>query len=974
MTDFIPAALFRPPSFPYPYVPREGLVTRFKNSRTARVILIEAVGGFGKSIGVAEFIHGLVMPAVWYPLEHLTRKTLPEFLWNLVRAVQTIWPEFGAHSTGLLETLVHVETQLHDDSWLFSALLPGLTAELNALPQAVWVVLDNYHLLHQDSEFDRVLVHLVQHTHAHVHFVIISREKVAWPTRAVWQSQKALIALDEDALAFSRKEALTLTSKLGLVFPPELFKEVAARINGQPFLYNLLVRSCRGKSATQISEILRILADPAQHATDYLANAYLQSETQTVRDFLWRTSLLKVLDPPTCDALLGTENSQSILQRLSGNVFIEPVESDLTRTCFIHSHEIIREFLQRALLEEFGQAEVNRLHKRLGEIYQERDDIDQAIESYCQGRHFEEASRLISQRARYLVNTVQLPRLTAWLKVFPADWIQRDAGLLIYQGVIQLNEENPLARDSFLRARQLSAARGDPEGEARALIELGWSCYIRSEYAEARQVLEEALAEPKIPPRLRARGLHYLAMTLHGSDDFANALACAGEAIELLRRLDTHDDRAALARLFRHLSQIHESIGQIQEALALNREARELTRALNLGDWALAWMDYEWAENCYFSGRIEEGLGHIEEANHLLAPYRSLNISSVLLDNVRITHAGLVQETYDFAHAAELFQQVPNLPITYLALLKLAQPGKEVEALELAKEAWRQLHTHNSPVFRAKAQTRLGVALLGTRDLAQARLHLEEAVATLERYGAIHALMTARLYLAKLYVALERPDAALENLRFVFTQMAARGYFGLLIWQSGVIAELCALALRAGIEPDFVERLCIKRLTAMHAAHFSALANDPHADIRSRAMRILRALSGPDLTQAREKLRECKNEAVEKRLTGWLNSGWLTDAGLLRLGQVLSWRQMEVFLWWISPDIYGRTEHIASETFITVDTVNTHLKECRALLSEKLQVEFPRGKGAYMAAYDWAIRNGMVNPQASRAPLPENHS
>jgi hypothetical protein len=204
--------------------------------------------------------------------------------------------------------------------------------------------------------------------------------------------------------------------------------------------------------------------------------------------------------------------------------------------------------------------------------------------------------------------------------------------------------------------------------------------------------------------------------------------------------------------------------------------------------------------------------------------------------------------------------------------------------------------------------------------------------------------------------------------------MAARGYFGLLLWQPAAAAELCALALSAGVEPDFAERLATRRLTAAQAPYFSALASDAREDVRGRALRVYQALAGPAGGQARTKLSQCKNEAVASRLAGWLAGGWLTEAGLLWLAQVLSWRQMEVFLLWISPDTYGRTERIASETVITVDTVNTHLKESRAILSEKMKVSFPKGKGAYMAAYDWAIQNGIVNPRAPRAAAHENHS
>ncbi len=966
MSERISPALFRPPVFPYPYVPREGLLASFRNARPAKVILIEAAGGYGKSIGVAEFIHGLPAPSVWYPLEHLPVRTLVGFLTNLVWAVQSVWADFGARSTELLQTLAQIEAPLDDDAWLFAGLLPALTAELNALPDGAWIVLDNYHLLSRKGQFDQVLDYLVENTRAQIHLVVVSRERLNWSKRVFWQSQKILSVIDEGALAFSQKEALTLASKLGLSLPLDLFNEVAIRVNGQPFLHNLLMRNCRGKTPDQVRQILAALADPAQHVTDYLAQTYMQAESQEVRDFLWRTSLLKVLTPAICDALLDKHDSQEILQGLSGNMLIVLGGSGPNQTGYIHRHEIVREFLQRGLADGYGHAEIERLYKRLGDLHQDREEFDQAMENYCLGRQFREASRLVINQARYLVNTIQLPRLGAWLKLFPEEWLQNDAGLLTYLGVVQANAGNPLAIDTFFQAQQLFARAGDAEGVARALIELGWSYYVRSDYKPALKALNTALAEPRISPALRARGLHYLAMTLHGCDEFAQALEYANEAIQLLRQLKRREDHAALARLYRHLSQVHESIGQIQEALALNRESHELASALGLGDWAVAWMDYEWAENCLVSGRLDECRAHLDEADALMAPYRALNISSPLLDLLTAKRGELAVETYEYARAEAIFTTLPSQSLGSISMLKLVQPGTEVEALELAQENWRHLQSHNSPVLRSKAQARLGVALLGVLDTTHARAHLEEAAATLERHGAVHALMTVRFYLARLNALLDLPTVAQTHLRYVFAQMAERGYYGLLIWQPDVVAEMCALALRAGIEPDFVERLAIKRLTAAQVEYFSPLANDASETVGSRVQRILYELGGSGLARAREKLRSCKNEAVEKRLSGWLNSGWLTDVGLLRLEPVLSWRQIEVFLLWISPDSYGRTEHIAREMVVSVDTVNTHLKETRVLLAERLGAQFPKGKGAYMAGYDWAIRGGVVNPQAPR--------
>jgi len=650
-----------------------------------------------------------------------------------------------------------------------------------------------------------------------------------------------------------------------------------------------------------------------------------------------------VFDPPLCNALLGRSDSEAVLNQLSGGVFIEPVEDGLAQTDFQHSHEIIREFLQRALLEAYGPAEIARMQRRLGDIYLERGEVDRALESYCAGGHYAGASRVVYREAQQLANAVQFVRLAGWLSLFPPEWIEQDAGLLVYQGLLQSVDGNPLAQDSFERARRLFSERGDGEGFARATIELGWLHYIRCEYADAVQLMEAAQAQEAIPLRLRARGLHYLAMAHHGADHFDLALDYARRAIEIYVKLDTPQDRAALARLYRHASQIYASVGQIQEALALNRQSYELARALNLGEWALAWMEHEWTENCLISGQIEDARKHLDGADGLLAPYRALNVSYPLFEQVSTQRARLWVEVYDFKAAQALFQQL-QVGIGYWAWLYVVMPGKQAEALELARQYWQLMKTHNSPVMRAKAQTLLGLACLVSHDYAQAGQNLQEAAHGLERYGALHACLSAELYQAKVCQALGRTGETQEILRYVFGQMAQRGYLGLQNWLPEVVAELCALALRAGIEPDFVELLATRRLAAAHTAPFVALLNGPNADARGRAGRILRELSGASFRLALDKLKQCKSEPIAARLEGWLNSGWLTEMGVMRLTQALSWRQVEIFLLWINPDTHGGIERIASETVISKDTVNTHIKEIRILLDEKMGGAVSKGQ------------------------------
>jgi|GEM_PF-5105412 len=285
MPEFIPATLFRPPAYPYPYVQRERLQVRLRRAQSAKVVLIEGRGGFGKSMAGAELVHGLSAAAVWYPLEHLPRRDLSGFVWNLMKAVQSVCPWFGEDAARQMENLAQVEGYVRDDSWLYAGVLPGLAADFNRLARPVWLVLDNYHLLGDQAQFERLLTYLIENTRSHIHFVLATRETLCWQKREDWQACKKLSVIGESDLAFSPKDVQVFTSKLGLDFPDRMFNDATGQLKGQPFLFSLLVRFCRGKSEAQIAEILRVLADPRQSAADYLASVFIETQSQDVRDF-----------------------------------------------------------------------------------------------------------------------------------------------------------------------------------------------------------------------------------------------------------------------------------------------------------------------------------------------------------------------------------------------------------------------------------------------------------------------------------------------------------------------------------------------------------------------------------------------------------------------------------------------------------------------------------------------------------------
>ncbi len=101
----IPRHLFRPKPFPRIYIARDRLVQLMRSFDYAKVLVVEAPGGYGKSLAVAEYARHTPAQVVWYPLEFLAGDAVLPCVENLVIAIQAAMPEFGRHIQSLVEDL-----------------------------------------------------------------------------------------------------------------------------------------------------------------------------------------------------------------------------------------------------------------------------------------------------------------------------------------------------------------------------------------------------------------------------------------------------------------------------------------------------------------------------------------------------------------------------------------------------------------------------------------------------------------------------------------------------------------------------------------------------------------------------------------------------------------------------------------------------------------------------------------------------
>jgi len=146
-----------------------------------------------------------------------------------------------------------------------------------------------------------------------------------------------------------------------------------------------------------------------------------------------------------------------------------------------------------------------------------------------------------------------------------------------------LESEHVLAAEPIEKALTLSRKLDDPVREASALRRLGWSTWLKGDYAGSRGHLEKAVAlfqEEEIPEKA-ARCLHILSLAMGRMYERPAAMEAARKAVELSRQVG---DPRLEATSLRRLAIAHNLLDQYEEALPITKRALALHR--EVGDWS----------------------------------------------------------------------------------------------------------------------------------------------------------------------------------------------------------------------------------------------------------------------------------------------------------------------------------------------------------------------------------------------------
>ena len=340
-------------------------LTRYLADAAARLVLVDAPAGFGKTTLVAQWraSTGEDRRFAWVSLDRGDND--PDNLWwHVVSALQRACPQINGDV---------ILTALRATRDVAESVLPILLNELAAVSVPVVLVLDDYHEIKNGSCHDQ-MAFLLRHLPANAQIVLITRADPPLPLGRL-RAAGEMVEIRQRELQFTAADTAALVHAVASVQLTESdLADLVARTEGWPTGVYLAALSLRGHPSP--GAFVRQFAGENRFVVDFLAEEVLSRQPDEIQQFLVRTSILARFCAPLCDAVTGSAGSAGTIETLEReNLFLVPLDDNRQ---WYRYHHLFAQLLRSQLVRtEPGTAAA--LHERASAWHRRSGSIEEAV-------------------------------------------------------------------------------------------------------------------------------------------------------------------------------------------------------------------------------------------------------------------------------------------------------------------------------------------------------------------------------------------------------------------------------------------------------------------------------------------------------------------------------------------------------------------------------------------------------------------
>jgi LuxR family transcriptional regulator, maltose regulon positive regulatory protein len=509
-------------------------LTRLLDETSARIILLVAPAGYGKTTLAREWLEGSGRPYAWYAATPASAD-VAALSRSLAQALRKIAPEAEARLAARL--------RVHETPPDSTTLAELLLEELGVWPEHFWLAIDDYHLIAGDPSCDAFMELFVEHSAPQL--LLASRQRPEWATaRRILYGE--ICEVGKGSLAFTHDEGTAVMARHNRAPAPGLL----ALAEGWPAVVGLAAIT----GHVDIPE--GSLPDPLY---EYIARELFQSASDTTQHLLLR---LAISDRP----------SKGVALAVAGAAAAAVLEEALAlELCTIDEgvvevHPLFLQFLRRQLAQ-LEDRELADLARTVAEVHLSSGD---AAEAYAVAARAGMVPMMVEILGSSYDDILAEGRLSTL-----AQWVAQARIKTEHPAIDVVEAEVAFARGEFeraevLAARALRALSPEHPLTHKAQLRAAYAAYFRQDESAALQHFADA--------RSRARNQEETTEALWG-EFLCLVLLDIPQARSILQKLESEEvanEDEHLVRVAQGQLELAHRSGNVDEALDVAQRARHL--------------------------------------------------------------------------------------------------------------------------------------------------------------------------------------------------------------------------------------------------------------------------------------------------------------------------------------------------------------------------------------------------------------
>jgi LuxR family maltose regulon positive regulatory protein len=499
------------------------------------VSLVSAPAGYGKSMLLSLWAKSLDRKCAWVSLDR-GDNNVHLFLRYFLAAIRTIFPVCCERTGSILQrpTLPPIQT-----------VVGILINEISELERPFVLVLDDYHLVSNEDVHEVIRV-FIDHPLTNMHLVIATRRDPSLPLASLSGLGK-INQVRLEHLEFTLEETAELINQsLSTPVSKEALVNAHASVEGWAVGLRLALLALSSKEDAEV--FLRGLGRGFNPMQQFLFNEVLSALDPSLKEWLMKASILDRYCASLCEAVCGTgelpesdssQGQEFIDELIRRNLFCLHLDNEGKWFRFHHQFQVL---LKERLVSAFPRQEIDSLYGKASIWFEQQGLIDEALKYSVEINDQSRAALLVLRHGGELIMQERCSRMEAWLQLLEQETIQNDPRLLV---LVTWTHHFRLQMDDWKIALDQAQARIDEMSldPVEQDKHLGLLDAIRSSYFYLTSNLDEAIdcanrAMDKVPSeyqRLRVHAINVLGLCYQASgrheelQDFLEGIMTAPE-------------------------------------------------------------------------------------------------------------------------------------------------------------------------------------------------------------------------------------------------------------------------------------------------------------------------------------------------------------------------------------------------------------------------------------------------------------